>query len=204
MHSGPPPQWKARPKAALLTLAAHALFVLLLFSDPRMGPRPLAPPQERVSIPITLLPLPVTPMPVEPPAEEGAAPPVATVPAPPRAPPPSTAITLPAPQVVEPEEPAPRASSDVDWYAQAAERAQRYVDEAAEARESFGPPVVKMREPCEPPRSSFMFKKDYPPSTGSGGLTLGWEEPPPNSHLFDDMMAGKRRVSSVPDPNKCD
>jgi len=204
MHSGPPPKWKARPKAALLTLGAHALFVLLLFSDPRMGSRPVAPPQERVSIPITLLPLPVAPAPVEPPAEEGAAPAVDPVPAPPRVAPPSTAITLPAPQVEEPESPSQRPGSDVDWYAQAAERAQRYVDENAEKRESFGPPVVKMREPCEPPKSSFMFKKDYPPSTGSGGLTLGWEEPPPNSHLFDDMMAGRRSVSSVPDPNKCD
>src|SRR5690606_841887 len=166
--------------------------------------RPGAPPQERVSIPITLLPLPVAPAPVEPPAEEAAAPAVDPVPAPPRVAPPSTAITLPAPQVEEPESPSQRPGSDVDWYAQAAERAQRYVDENAEKRESFGPPVAKMREPCEPPKSSFMFKKDYPPSTGSGRLTLGWEEPPPNSHLFDDMMAGRRSVSSVPDPNKCD
>lgn len=190
--------------AALLTLAAHVVVVLLLFSDPRVASRPVAPPLERISIPITLLSLPVTPSPVAPVAEEDVTPAVDPVPAPPRTPPPATAITLPAPPVEAPAAPPQAASSDVDWYAQAAERAQRYVDETAEVRESFGPPVAKMREPCEPPKSSFMFKQDYPPSAGSGGLTLGWEEPPPNAHLFDDMMAGKRSVSSVPDPNKCD
>ncbi len=99
--------------------------------------------------------------------------------------------------------PAQPDARDVDWYAQAAERAQRYVDSLPEPRDSVGPPVAKMREPCRPRESSFKWKKDSKP-TGSARLTLGWEPPPADAHLFDDMMAGRRSVSSVPDPDKCD
>jgi hypothetical protein len=37
-------------------------------------------------------------------------------------------------------------------------------------------------------------------------LTLGWEPPPPNTHLLDDIERdrGKKLGSSVPDPNICD
>jgi hypothetical protein len=76
--------------------------------------------------------------------------------------------------------------------------------------ETFSPPPKVLREACKPPESSFEWVWE----SSSGGmwyrvraaLTLGWEEPPPNKHLFDDMTEkkGQRSESSVPDPNVCD
>lgn len=193
----------------MLTLAAHGLFVALLLSDPRMASRPVVSPRELVSIPITLPPLPdvVEPEPEQPlpgsprgggtPRRETETP-TARV----EVQRPAAAITLPSPEVApRPLEPAPR---DVDWYAKAAERAQRYVDGLPESRQDNQPPQAKVRESCKPRESSFAWKKDAKPTGGSGGLTLGWEPPPANAHLFDDMKEGKTPRSSVPDPNKCD
>lgn len=199
------PGWRSRPTAALLTLAAHAAFVLLLLIEARNTPPPPPLVRQPVMIPITLPPL------VEPPQRpsdstessgEEARPraprtvtPVVTV-----APAPSTAITLPAPG----EEQGAPADRDVDWYAQAAERARVYAAEVEAPPESFSPPPVVLRKPCKPAEDSFEFKQEQPSTGGSAMLTPGWEKPDPNKHLFDDMMAGRRLPSSVPDPNTCD
>lgn len=203
MASGLRSTWKARPTALLLTVAAHALFVSLLLSGRREAPRPPARPPEPLSIAITLLPI-STPEPAPQPPPAGDAPgEPAPSPAPVAPPRPATAISLPAPQVEVVPAPAPPEAGHVDWYALAAESAQRYVDSLPEPRQSVGAPVAAMREPCKPRESSFRWKKDSR-STGSAILTPGWEAPPADAHLFDDMMAGRRSVSSVPHHEECD
>jgi len=183
----------------LLTLAAHALFLLLLVTGGRDPQRQVQPARERVSLPITLFPLPLPP-----PLEEERPPPDAPprrvpVPALPR---PGTAITLP-PVEEEPgsREPVP---GDVDWYRQAGELAARVAEELEKPPPTLGKPLQKMREPCKPRESSFKWKDETPGTGGYAVLTPGWEKPPPDSHLFDDMLAGRRSKSSVPDPNECD
>lgn len=197
--------WRSRPAAALLTLAAHVAFVLLLLLEARNAP-PLPPPiRQPVMIPITLPPLLEPPQrPSDSPESAGdettprprAAPPVVTV-----TPLPSTAITLPPAPSQEPGAPTDR---DVDWYGQAAVRARRYAEEAEGPPESFSPPPVVLRKPCTPREQSFEFRQDQNSTGGIAVLTPGWEKPEPNKHLFDDMMAGRRSPSSVPDPNTCD
>jgi hypothetical protein len=185
-----------RPKAALLTLASHVVLVLLLVAGSREVERDIPPLRERVSLPITLLPL--TPPP-DPHREQQ--PPPATVqpqvPLPER-PPPSSAITLP------PAEETPQPRPDVDWHGQAARLAAKLAEELERPPPTLGKRPQKMREPCKPPERSFKWKDESPGTGGKAWLTPGWEPPPPDSHLFDDMMAGKRQRSSVPDPNECD
>lgn len=204
MHSWRRSVWRSRPKAALLTLAAHALFAALLLLGSRFPARPPVVVAEVRNIPITLLPLPVTPAaPLdEQPPETDEVPARAGPPPAPSPRPLETAITLPAPAAE-----APLAVTDqpgnVDWFGQSVEFAARYAEELDAPAPGIGKPVAKMREPCKPRESSFKWQSDSR-STGSGSLTLGWEEPEPNKHLFDDMMAGRRSKSSVPDPNVCD
>lgn len=208
MHGWRGTTGKGRVRAALLTLAAHVLALIWLLSDPRMSARFAEPPRQLVSIAITLPPLPEVdepdpaPSPGTPvPAGETARREVEILPPQVELPRPATAITLPAPEVVTEESATePR---EVDWFAKASEHAQRYVDGLAESRQDNQPPGPRVRQSCKPRESSFEWKKDSK-STGSGSLTLGWEPPPANDSLFDDMKAGRTPHSSVPDPNNCD
>lgn len=197
---------RVRSAAAALTLAAHLLFGLLLVIGDWRGsrPEPLAREPEGVWITLTSLlppPLPDSSLPPVPERER----PVAPAPAaPPR--PASTAITLPA-QESAPDQPAITPSDRapapaVDWMAESSKLAARFAEEQDRPK-TFSPPPAVMRQPCKPRDSSFEWKSDQK-SSGSGALTLGWEPPPPNKHLFDDMKAGKTPRSSVPDPETCD
>lgn len=95
-------------------------------------------------------------------------------------------------------------AESVDWRQQASELAARYAEEAEAPPATFSPEPEKLREPCKPPKESFRWEHERNRTAGIAALTLGWEEPEPDKHLFDDMMAGRRRPSSVPDPNVCD
>lgn len=158
------------------------------------------------NIPITLLPMPVSspaPLDEQPPETDEAS--ARASPPPTPAPPPrqlETAINLPAPATQTPPAVTDQ-PGHVDWFGQSVEFAARYAEELDAPAPGIGKPVAKMREPCKPRESSFKWQSDSR-STGSASLTLGWEEPEPNKHLFDDMMAGRRSKSSVPDPNVCD
>src|SRR5690606_26799524 len=144
MHSWRRSIWKARPKAALLTLAAHAVVVLLLLAG-RPPTRPAVVTRELVSIPITLAPLlPPPPVEEEQVGEAGGEPtstePVReTV----RVTQPASAITLPAVEELPDapsSQPDPR---DIDWRAQAALSAARVAEEL-ENPATFGKPLEKM------------------------------------------------------------
>lgn len=207
MHRLRKSAWNGRPTAAALVLAAHGFFLFLLWIEGRLPMRLPPATREIVSIPITLEPLPevvVEPDPrdesrTEPQAQRPRAAPGPESPPVDTAPRPSTAITLPAPDApAQPRLPAP------DWYRESSEQAALYAERTEKPPATIGRPVQKMREPCKPKASSFRFERDKPPSNGIGFLTPGWEEPEPDSHLFDDMMAGRRSKSSVPDPNVCD
>lgn len=178
------------------------LFAALLLVGSRFPARPPAPVQELVSIPITLVPLVPAPAPAEEEPVSTAAPRASAPTRPPPVALPSTAITLPAPAIETPVPPA-EPPGNVDWFAQSVDRAARYAAEVEAPPATIGNPPQKMREPCKPRESSFKWKSDSRP-TGLGALTPGWEEPEPDKHLFDDMMAGRRSKSSVPDPNVCD
>lgn len=189
--------WGARPTAALLTLAAHALFLLLLVIERRNAPRAKAPAPQLVLIPITLLPITPRATARETREAEGNAP--ATRPRPVL--PPATAITLSP----SPSDPLPEAQGSVDWNAVAATSAARFAEEAERAAATFSPPPRTLREPCKPREQSFKFKEDQPP--GKGGIAMitpGWEEPEADKHFFDDMLAGKSVKSSVPDAHTCE
>jgi hypothetical protein len=205
--------FKVRVVVAALTVAAHVLFVVLLWLEREPLPRIPATPRELEGTWIRLMPFPLPP----PPDLPAAAPEISEdLPVTPRRevpptrpeeqPSPRTAITLPS--IAGPSEvPSPALpAADIKWHAQAdvlaARRAQE-LDEAAQG--SFSPPPKVLREACKPPVSSFEWKADQKKTGGSAALTLGWEPPPPNKHLFDDMKKkGQKPTSSVPDPNVCD
>lgn len=212
MGGWPRSGFKVRVVVAALTVAAHVLFVVLLW----IGREPLlqvsATPRELEGTWIRLMPFPLPPPPDVP----------ATVPEPsedlpvtprrelqptrPEQPVPRTAITLP-PSAGPSEVPAPALpAADIKWHAQADALAARRAEELdGPAQETFSPPPTPLREACKPPESSFEWKADQTSSGGSAALTLGWEPPPPNKHLFDDMKKkGPKPTSSVPDPNVCD
>lgn len=204
MHSWRRSLWKARPKAALLTLGAHVVVVLLLLAG-RPPARPALITREIVSIPITLVALtPPAPVEEERAGETGgvtrATQPVReTVPVPR----PASAITLPSAEETPDEPPTQPGEQSPDWYAQAALGAARIAAELAEPA-TFGKPLEKMREPCQPRKSSLKWKSSGTSTGGSARLTLGWEPNPPDKHLFDDMLAGRTPSSSVPHPHVCD
>src|SRR5690606_31143709 len=204
MHSWRRSIWTARPKAALLTLAALAGVVRLLLAR-RPPTRPAVVTRELVNIPITLVPLSPPPPVEEEQVVEAGGEPTATAPVREtlRVPRPTSAITLPTVEEAADAPPSQPDPDDIDWHAQAALSAARVAEEL-ESPATFGKPLEKMREPCKPPRSSFRFKGSGTSTGGSARLTLGWEPNPPDKHLFDDMLAGRTPRSSVPDPNVCD
>jgi hypothetical protein len=198
MHFRPRSAHRARAAAAVLVLALHALALLLLLGS-RLDARRPEPAQQLEGMWIHLPPLPRPPVPEETPQVDIIPPPDRNSPRDDSTPPmPSTAITLPP----APESSAPSASAGprVDWFGEAAKLASGFGEKSSPA---FGTPVEKMREPCKPPKRSFKWKSEQK-STGSAGLTLGWEEPDPDKHFFDDMKKGRTPESSVPDPNICD
>jgi hypothetical protein len=200
MYWGRRSGWGARPTAALLVLAAHGLFLMLLFIEKRNAPRPFPSASQLVAIPITLQPLPLLPERQPEPeleAPQGAIPPLARPPAPL----PLTAITL-APLPSEPEQRA-TPELDGDTVEETAALAARRFEELDGPAPTFSALPEKMRQPCKPVRKSFKFKEDSTSKGGSASLTLGWEKQDPDKHLFDDMKAG-RRTKSVPDPVTCD
>jgi hypothetical protein len=89
-----------------------------------------------------------------------------------------------------------------------------------ERSDAFSGPVPRMREACVTKETSFKWNPEEKRVGFSGGLPyvllgncvvgLGFfacpmgEQPPPNSHLFDDMVASNRQESSVPDADYCD
>jgi hypothetical protein len=195
---------------AALTVAAHGLFVLLLWIGKEPLPRAATAPQELEGTWIRLTPFPLPPPPIssatapEPSVDPPTAPQRPTQPAGPELPLPRTAITL-SPSAGLEDRPAPeQPTAGIDWHGQAADLAARLAEET-DGPKTFSPPPKVLREACKPPESSFEWKSDHK-STGSGGLTLGWEPPPPNTHLFDDIKKkkGQKLASSVPDPNVCD
>jgi hypothetical protein len=197
MHFRPRLAHRARAVAAVLVLALHALALLLMLAS-RLDPSRPAPARQLEGMWIHLpslspppAPDPVPPVDVVPPLEQTLPRNVTTPPMP------STTITLPP----APDSPAPSAAAGprVDWFAEAGKLSSRFPD----GPPTFGPPVEKMREPCKPQKRSFKWKSQQK-STGSASLTLGWEEPDPDKHFFDDMKKGRTPDSSVPDPNVCD
>lgn len=200
MYGGRRNGWDARPTAALLVLAAHGLFIMLLLMEKRAAPRAPPPSRQLVAIPITLrgLEIRLEPPPVAAPRPDLTPTPRLSTPAFQ----PATAITL-APVSSEPAERAVPASG-ASLAAAAADLAASYAEQLEAPAPAFSPPPVTVRAPCEPRKQSFKFKGDVKESGGSVSLTLGWEKQDPDKHYFDDMMAGKGAISSVPDPDICD
>jgi hypothetical protein len=212
MH--PPPRTTPRSGsvAALVTLAVHCLFAILLLREAR----PLRP---ATSVPRTLegtwihlLPLttPVLPEPLPPePVQEPRSSDPITLPAEQR---PSTAITLaPAPSAPAPSDTGPQVESETaaqprpwtDWQLEAEKLAARREREMFLEEEGFSGPLQKLREACKPYQSS-MFPEKKPPEVPP----RSWQEgaTPPGS-----VMLGGTRVGVVglgipigakPEPNK--
>jgi hypothetical protein len=196
-----------RAAAVMLTVLMHILALLFVTPwepGPRREPSPLEPLQ---GVWIRLDPLPPPPAPSEPESGSEETPPPREAPrsavrVQPRAVPP-TAITLPpATDEKTPASDTPRPG--VDWYEAAAKLGGNYG--AEKAPDTLIPPRERMREPCKPPKRSFKWNHEDETSSKGGiaALTMGWEEPPPDKHFFDDMKQGKTPHSSVPDPNVCD
>lgn len=186
-----PFRWRARSNAALLTLAAHAPFALLLWLDDGMTSRPVRHEPPVRTLAITLLPLvaPIRPgrtEPVETP-QPGAP---KTVPSPAA---PAAAITLPAAEdspsmeLVTPRE--------IDWYAQAAATAARHAEQADNPA-TFSGPVQKMREPCKPRKSSFWAPLQAEP----GAEPPRWEDmnaAPPGSTMIGSTRVGVVQFGAI-------
>jgi hypothetical protein len=224
MHSWPRTRVRVGATAGALTLALHGLFALLLLLEDRDMQRPLPAARRLVGMWIHLAPppalaveAPVAIAPADAPAMDAPA----AAPAPPR---PRTAITLaPAPEAAGATSLESR--SPTDWELEAQKLAGTF---GPDDPETFSPLPQTTREACKPHQSSMWPKKpekeDAPPSWQDNfkpppgsvilagrrvgvvqiGIPIGGQEPEPNSHLFDDMMAGKTPRSSVPDPNACD
>lgn len=210
---------RSRATAAVCTLGVHGLFVLLLLLEKRFPPRDLPPSRQLVGMWIHL---PAVPESVEAldPVEQSAPPTPPPVTQQEAGPPPAASEAIAEPAEVQPAQPAEEASRPrVDWYAEAARLAAQGAGEP-EPPATFGKPLQKMREACEPRKSSFEWNAEVPKAgllplpyviiadrcmvtVGFFSCVLG-ALPPPNKHLFDDMQAGRTPGSSVPDPNVCD
>jgi hypothetical protein len=220
---------KTRATVIALTLAVHALFLLLLWIEGSVPRREIQPLPQKINAWILLPPAPPPPEPEA--AEEPPPAPRSSTPA--RAP--TRAITLPpAIESPAPARPSATPAPDIDWRAEAARLTAGYGEDEVEPT-GIGKPLPRLREPCEPRQSSFEWKYRKPPEEEelpplpdgatppagsvrmggarvgvagvgitSGAITLGWEPPPPNKHFFDDMQAGKTPKSSVPSPHVCD
>lgn len=227
MHYRPRTPFRVGAAAGALTLAMHGVLALLLMLEDRDMQRPLPAARRLTGMWIHLPPpslreieVPVVPARADAPAE---------VPAAPR---PRTAITLAPVPAMAPESPAeagvatsPESRLPTDWELKAQKLAGTY---GPDDPETFSPPPETTREACKPHQSSMWPKKpekviappswrdNFKPPPGSVmlggrrvgvvgmGIPIGGPKPEPNSHLFDDMMAGKTPRSSVPDPNVCD
>lgn len=227
MHYRPRTPFRVGAAAGALTLAMHGVLALLLMLEDRDMQRPLPAARRLTGMWIHLPPpslgeteTPPDPVRASAPAEVAAAPR------------PRTAITLaPAPAVGPESSPqagvatSPESRPPTDWELQAQKRAGTF---GPDDPETFSPPPETTREACKPHQSSMWPKKpeqeDAPPSWQDNfkpppgsvmlggrrvgvvgiGIPIGGPKPEPNSHLFDDMMAGKSPRSSVPDPHVCD
>lgn len=186
-------RWGSRSNAALLALAAHAPIALLLWLDDGSASRPVRQESLVRAIAITLLPLeaPATSEATDP-AESGESGETLRPGTPNAVPPPampSAAITLPAPEESSPT--ALAAPREIDWYAQAGAAAARHAEQADNPG-TFSGPIQKMREPCNPRKSSFWAPLEGEP----GAERPRWEDmsnAPPGS-----TMIGSTRVGIVP------
>lgn len=191
---------KTRATVIALTLAVHALFLLLLWIEGSVPRREIQPQPQRINAWILLPPAPPPPEPEA--AEEPPPAPRSSTPA--RAP--TRAITLPpAIESPAPAQPSATPAPDIDWRAEAAKLTAGY-GEDEEERTGVGEPLPRLREPCKPPERSFKWKAEQEATSKGGiaGLTLGWIPNPPDDGFFDDMQAGKTPKSSVPSPHTCD
>jgi hypothetical protein len=213
--------------AGALTLAMHGMLALLLMLEDGDMQRPLPAARALTGMWIHLPPPSLGETEVPPDPARADVP--AEVPA---APHPRTAITLtPVPAVAPESSPEARVATNpesrppTDWELEARKRAGTF---GSDDPETFSPPPETTREACKPHQSSMWPKKpeqeDAPPSWQDNfkpppgsvmlggrrvgvvgiGIPIGGPKPEPNSHLFDDMMAGKSPRSSVPDPHVCD
>jgi hypothetical protein len=227
MHYRPRTPLRVGAAAGALTLLMHGVLALLLMLEDRDMQRPLPAARRLTGMWIHLTPpsLPESEAPVDPARADAPS----EVPAAPR---PRTAITLaPAPTVAPDSAPeaavatSPESRPPTDWELEAQKRAGPF---GPDDPETFSPPPETTREACKPHQSSMWPKKpeqvDAPPSWQDNfkpppgsvvlggrrvgvvgiGIPIGGQKPEPNSHLFDDMMAGKTPRSSVPDPHVCD
>ena len=211
------PARRLRPAAIVLVLLSHGLLILL-FIFARQSSRD-EPEQQLVFLslwPDMQTDETVTPqaLPEQQPSPRSAPSPApATIPPPPVSTAPSTAITVPDDSAAPGESP----GAGIDWRAEAAAVAKLHATPAAPPE--FAPPPKPLRKPCEKKKSSWEWNRQ----PKKGGLTplpyvvlgrcvvgLGFfacspQKPPEaNSHLLDDMRAGKTEPSSVPDPDICD
>jgi hypothetical protein len=106
---------------------------------------------------------------------------------------------------------------NIDWRAEAAAVAGRHAIPPPPAE--FSPPPKVMRKACEKKKSSWEWNPQPKKAAlaplpyvvlGRCVIGLGFfgcspgKPPEANSHLLDDMRAGKTEASSVPDPDTCD
>lgn len=217
MNRTPAPTLRTRAAACGSTLLVHLLVLLLLLQEDRVErSRPLPPRVLPVNVWIHLPPLetPTRPATGEVTIALRGQPAPAPVPVPEFVP--RRAIVLPP---ADAPAPTPEQRAGVDWYAEASKLAARAAQDEGPS-DGFGEPLQKMREPCEPRESSFKWNPEQKKygllplpyivigeacviGLGFFGCALG-SPPEPNSHLFDDMRAGRTPESSVPHPNYCD
>jgi hypothetical protein len=209
---------RVRPAAIVLVLLFHGMLISL-FMIARQSSR-AEPEQQLVFLSLwpdmqvdeTATPQ-ALPQQQPPPRRSAPTPAPVTVPPPPVSTAPSTAISVPDESTAPGESPQP----NIDWRAEAAAVAKRHA--APTAPPEFAPPPKPLRKPCEKKKSSWEWN-EQPKKAGLAPLPyvvlgrcvvgLGFfgcspQRPPEaNSHLLDDMRAGKTEPSSVPDPDICD
>lgn len=218
MRQLPRPARRLRPAAIVLVLLSHGLLISL-FMFARSSSRD-EPEQQLVFLslwPDMRIDEAVIPqaLPQQQPSSRRSAPSPspATVSPPPVPTAPSTAITVPYESVAPGESPQP----GIDWRAEAAAVAKLHATPTPPPE--FAPPPKPLRKACEKKKSSWEWN-EHPKKAGLAPLPyvvlgrcvvgLGFfacspQKPPEaNSHLLDDMRAGKTEPSSVPDPDICD
>jgi hypothetical protein len=214
---------KIRPTALLLVLLAHVPLVLLFAWGWRVS-------RDEPELPLVFVGLWQQMRPPRAPELPGPAPsPSRTRAAPaPRDKPqaPVESAELPSPVITLPTEAAPSSAPPgpaIDWHAEGVAAAARQA--APGGSTTFSAPPKTVHKACEKKKSSWEWNKQ-PQKAGvtklSNGLPLPYvavgrcviglgffgcalQKPPEaNSHLLDDMHAGKTSPSSVPDPDTCD
>lgn len=203
-QGGPP--IRVRAAASGMALVADALALLLLMMEERA--LRAEPSRQRIVISIWPDRPPELPEPAQPRSQPS-----------PGLPSPTTRPGItPDPLADGPAPPPAPGAPAIDWQAEAAAVA---ADQAARPAESgaFSPAPTTVRKPCKPPDSSFEWNPEQPRAgllpwpyvrigesciVALGFFSCTFGGPGPNTHLFDDMQAGKTQDSSVPDPNYCD